>query len=955
MHYEYDIDLKVSANVETSTQYYLSKIYYTGRSLTSTSDCKYSVEFIRDSGTRKDQIINCRSGFKMLTRHRLDEVLVKYEDQIIRKYKFNYIEGMFHKTLLKNIVQYGEGGRNEFNRHEFKYHNKLTADYNDSTLNGFSEQTEWSNALNKKENLMVRFNQNIGTIGGNKSSGDAKNLYLGYSPEGSKAFSGGFKTAASNSTSNTLMMLMDINGDGLPDQVYKNGKYISYKANKYGESGKQEFASDKQDIRNIRKLSEDKNSSFTGGAQAHVGPVSLTGDISTGNVKGKYYFSDVNGDGLVDYIKNNTVYYNSIKNGKSVFSLTSPIPFGDPNSTGPDLGSVDLGLPSREEMLQTFPREDAIRMWRAPYQETGRIRIKGTPTLIKKPAKDPDEETYTTNDGVIVSIEDSKGNLLWSKKLAQSDTQDVSAYHDIIVENINAKDEIYFRVNSVYDGSFDVVKWDPEIYYIDSSNNQYDGGRTDENGFSEYRYKASEDFLINGEDSRLVCFEPGRIEITGDIDKSDLTSDDLVYEFYTKRYDYENKKETVTLVHTETVSWDYVGKYENVFPLRFNVEQGDAIVCRLTSKTPVDFRKIKSALKVRFLDAADEVIKNKKFKLPVSTKIFAVADDNPIVAFVPDEASKVTEADVNFGIGLYKDSSSNNYTLPANFNLNVTVSLKEENRLIRKKSATLNRNNRDLDLNFKYNFENGKKYYFVYSIESNLAYYNRHVFFKNPRINFDYNIPGQQQNVSKVAPFKVYRYKDKKDPFHGGFRNWYYARWKGEYTGNKYKYIDWEPLDKSRMVFPESKDDYEEKYKQFSGMLPPVVDDMHENAWAGNDIDCYITKDTMASTRLIEKYIMKEGESPVGGSTSVVPKYTKSITTSLGASAPIIGGSKAKTVSETKLDFFDFNGDRFPDIVAKGKINFTKQSGAKEEQFSKLDYHKDIGEVKYENRDRLSR
>jgi hypothetical protein len=56
-------------------------------------------------------------------------------------------------------------------------------------------------------------------------------------------------------------------------------------------------------------------------------------------------------------------------------------------------------------------------------------------------------------------------------------------------------DRLYFRVQSILDGQFDEVAWNPDINYVGVS------AGTDVNGLDHYRLLASRDFTIGGRPS----------------------------------------------------------------------------------------------------------------------------------------------------------------------------------------------------------------------------------------------------------------------------------------------------------------------------------------------------------------------------------------------------------------------------------------------------------------------
>src|SRR5262249_49363102 len=70
----------------------------------------YSIVFELDDGTRPDRAISGRAGFKVVTRHLLRTVHVKFRDQVIRDYVLTYAHGQFERSVLASVKVYGAGG-----------------------------------------------------------------------------------------------------------------------------------------------------------------------------------------------------------------------------------------------------------------------------------------------------------------------------------------------------------------------------------------------------------------------------------------------------------------------------------------------------------------------------------------------------------------------------------------------------------------------------------------------------------------------------------------------------------------------------------------------------------------------------------------------------------------------------------------------------------------------------
>src|SRR5262249_18233890 len=93
----------------------------------SGADGPYQVVFTRDS-VRTDPIVDGRFGFKTVTTDRLARIdvnLLTATSPLIRSYELDYKTGQFNKSLLTTIIQKGQDGTTEFNRHSFDYFDEV--------------------------------------------------------------------------------------------------------------------------------------------------------------------------------------------------------------------------------------------------------------------------------------------------------------------------------------------------------------------------------------------------------------------------------------------------------------------------------------------------------------------------------------------------------------------------------------------------------------------------------------------------------------------------------------------------------------------------------------------------------------------------------------------------------------------------------------------------------------
>ncbi|MEJ2637393.1 MAG: sugar-binding protein, partial [Calditrichia bacterium] len=314
-------------------------------------------------------------------------------------------------------------------------------------------------------------NGNASAMGGVQSIGGDGRIYLGFNPlEGEKEGSFGVGLDFSGADDNALLEMVDINGDNLPDKVFKDGGGISYRLNTSGPNGGTTFG-DKHTITGISNLSRESNFSFGLGPEAYFG-VTLMYNHAWTWTWGKTYWVDVNTDGMVDLVDNGTVYFNHGESGDQITFSTNSADTSVPMDTGTLDPSVlpDLSAVEAQQRAQA-PLEDTLRRWIAPWD--GQVSITGDVALLPNtPAPvvisgtvsvTPPASGNPTGDGVRVAIQHN-GDELWSQLI---DGGDYAPYTPTGVSNLTVSrgDHLYFRVGSRDDGASDLVSWDPQITF----------------------------------------------------------------------------------------------------------------------------------------------------------------------------------------------------------------------------------------------------------------------------------------------------------------------------------------------------------------------------------------------------------------------------------------------------------------------------------------------------------
>ncbi|MEJ2117629.1 MAG: SpvB/TcaC N-terminal domain-containing protein, partial [Alphaproteobacteria bacterium] len=491
------------------TELYLKTVEYTGR---EGEAGKYVVTLTRASelgeDRRPDATIDARGGFKRVTADLLRKIKLTYGGASVRSYELTYKTGAFSKTLLDKVKQF-DANDQLFNEHEFSYFDEARDD--GGLYKGFDSAREtWNTGTDNVEGNGLLGNLDASALSGHESRSVGGHLYVGVGLTASKSNSVGAKTGYTTGSGDGLLALVDINGDGLQDKVFRQGATTSF--------------GPKTLIAGLPAISHDESSSTSVGPEAYpslgiVGGFVGVNWMST-DTRSSVYFSDVNGDGLVDLVNNGGVLFNHIDaSGKPVFTADSsdtPYPIGS--------GAIASGLLS-DELQAVYEREnaanpkiDSVRRWIAPF--SGAVTISGDVALIEDTT--PERADYTTADGVRVAIQHG-ANELWSETIAATDyTPKTPSVGSLTVAK---GDILYFRVQSVDDGAYDQVNWAPVITYTGVP------AATDANNLNPYTYDSSTDLtLIALRPTTVNMPYNGTVSISGTLNKAAATSDDAILE-----------------------------------------------------------------------------------------------------------------------------------------------------------------------------------------------------------------------------------------------------------------------------------------------------------------------------------------------------------------------------------------------------------------------------------------
>nr|WP_264085164.1 SpvB/TcaC N-terminal domain-containing protein [Kibdelosporangium phytohabitans] len=493
---------------------YPQRITYTGH---GDAEGRYSVTFVRDrernEARRGDVQIDARFGFKRVTADLLRRVEVKLDNSLIRAYELNYRTGAYAKTLLASVSQFGEDDK-LFNTHTFDYFDEVRDQAGNYT--GFADAAGWSVP---DDDLGVNIREGeASAISANTSVGFGAHLFAGYNVQGLPVKQGGvgLKVGFNAGQSDGLSMLADVNGDNLPDKVFRKNNDVFYRPNLAAPGGEPKFGDTPVKLTGLPGMSTERTLSGTIGVEAFVAAVAAQLDFIGTTTTSDRFFSDVNGDGITDLVNNGGVLFGYLDaNGQPAYSADStrtPVPVGGGAVTGEIVGDQTAQF---NQQVDNSPLLDSVRRWVAPFD--GTVRVDGRVQLTQDPS--PARAAYTKADGVRVTVQ-AKDTELWAQRIGPADHTEFTPANVSAIA-VKKGDALYFRTQSVLDGKYDTVAWDPTITYTGLT------AGTDVNGLSNTVFRASADFTFGGRSSQVMVPVNGTLRLTGDVVKSKATSDDV--------------------------------------------------------------------------------------------------------------------------------------------------------------------------------------------------------------------------------------------------------------------------------------------------------------------------------------------------------------------------------------------------------------------------------------------
>ncbi|MCP1995254.1 SpvB/TcaC N-terminal domain-containing protein, partial [Flavobacterium sp. HSC-61S13] len=425
---------------------------------------------------RVDTKINNRYGYAIQSPDLIDKIVIyspPNDNDVYNKrgylmeYSFKYNQGQFGRSLLHQIIKraYNNIGKDYNDYDDFTTYSsvveKYQFDYHDDVGTGslFEGTGQTMNTYKDYETSYDNHNVFISALGGaegkstNFVGGASAGMVLPVFPASwlpfSRAATLGGNLGGGSSNSETKVLMADIDGDGLPDKIFKGGSAFFYRKNLGNR-----FSSEVFSIKNLPNLNYSKTSSSDKSVSLNILAGSVSKSFSESTSTTYNYTADVNADGLLDVVDNERVYFGYIDpvTKQPAFSLDSsitPAIILKENDIAPVLNPMP-------QLELTNGLMDVVMVWRAP--KSGQVRIDGT---ISK-------QHINLQSGVKYSIEKlhdtdmGPATFIYGPHLMLSS----SDKHDLTV-NVVKGDLIFFRTHSNQMPVQELqVTWNPKVTYL---------------------------------------------------------------------------------------------------------------------------------------------------------------------------------------------------------------------------------------------------------------------------------------------------------------------------------------------------------------------------------------------------------------------------------------------------------------------------------------------------------
>ncbi|MCU7612967.1 hypothetical protein N0B16_00800 [Chryseobacterium sp. GMJ5] len=510
---------------------YLARISYSNNTV---------IEFENEAGVRGDMTFNYKLGVKLTDAKVLSKITIKRANVKIREYELlNSTVGVFAKRLLKEIIQ-KDGNGTLFNKHIF----------------GYDPNVEIFDKTPVRIYNTPRDVPNVGSFSGGNTSFIAGTYSKNKNIRGAVSFGGGFCLFFGIDKKGTLGItgsyddneaygknqLLDMDGDGLLDKAF----YASDGTIKFRKNTKTGFSNvySSVGLPGGNPIYTHNSYNTTVGLEYSFARGVVGANYSFGNSNSPIYFSDVNGDGLLDMINYGDVFFNRIRNGVPQF-VAQPVT-GNINVTEETPNAILAGNAAVQDTITTTQFSSSlahiVRMWEAPV--SGDINISNEITL---PQNSQDGVDVWMEKGEMTKINEDISGYTPANSSTISSVVTLNSQGQFQALNATTHVEkgqrIFIIASSKANQDGDHLKVNTDIRY----NSVYGGADLDKKDANDnyyFKFNAGSHYLPSSQKTNVVG-DKSKVSISWNQLNNEIFTDDVEFKIYKTIQSISNSTGTI--------------------------------------------------------------------------------------------------------------------------------------------------------------------------------------------------------------------------------------------------------------------------------------------------------------------------------------------------------------------------------------------------------------------------
>ncbi len=890
----------------TAMSVYLRKV--TASTHFEGQDSLHTVVTLAYDSVKRVTPVSGRYGFLTASRRLLTGVTVAYRGSRLRSYRLEYAPGRFGRSLLRRVTHYDDRDSVAAFQ-EFAYYDDIASGSSDRP---YSETATFISTASP--DIAAPFPEAITdgggffsrptSLGGDMSFSAYVTAYAGVgtgvTPD--KGNTAGVSLSFNHGSTEGAVTLTDMNGDGLPDKVYRSDSVMYYCPHVPGEGGAS--FGDPVEISGAASFARSATSSFSGGLKAHVGAgkdgiaeiTPFTPDFMTSYSSTSTYMSDVNGDGLTDIVRDGRVLYNHIETdglGRAVPTFTASsadTPNAIGGEDGVDLPEDSLAAEERAMVLRHSPMQDIVRLWVAPIP--GLVDVSGPARLLLPASPTDPEGNPVSPDGVYLTVQKG-GAVLLARQVETAEPEPMSL-HGIAV---SVGDTLLFRVqcgrDSLSSGYHDRVVWSPAVRYTGVFSDP-----TLPNGETLHSYPSGRASFVTSEALTATGGLP--LSLCGRLVKPE-TSDSLIVRVWTMDLPYDTLGRVNFFHHRTLAVTARIGTEaaDTLLSLSVPNAQGDPyMACEVYSHSNVRWDLVRwTPWMACGGDTLDVVPRVAAFHRRVYTGGAFSVEGRSSVTVIPDLGMEGTH------------------------DVNMTVKSRQGQLLAWRKLSFVNGLLTGAPAPVVLNFPSLSQrstglavdsVWVEYFVEDTLAC----TCDRRPRAS----IIADGTGFSLSCNMYQYAAPSPLGPMYGGWGAFSYGAGEGRHASAISCDALTLPADSSATA-------------PLGMRLIPLTPETRANGgvWKGAVPDVYLSGDTLSAARLGVQEVPPPASDRTGGAVRAVTLRSRATSsammTALGVPPLSMSLSTANGGARSSTAFTDMNGDGYPDIITGGRVRYTAPDG----------------------------